>query len=477
MLRQNGSKSGAYNGPNASGSDAFSSDVSSRQGGNDANADAEASAKIGEGDESNMRERVASLEKALSVARAEQDALKAELERARHQVHLYEATAGEHRIPVSPHTPRTPPQSSSTHSKPDLEASPRRSLNGSDQSVLEQNYELRRQVANLQTQLSDQDTTYRTAIDDHRRSRHAEWNDLTARLHYAEKESQERLQQLQDLKQSISALTRVESQVSDGELVERVDKLYHRIREWVVSNFRRSKLTQDRVPAETAKVLHRIYRGYLKLKAGDRLPLYQSIVAYALMEIFEESLVVGLPQTGPLAPIRQLAAYIQGTGAEFGEWRRATIRALENSHMRDTLREEQARKIHQLSNDIEHQLFCLTSTQLAPNAKSELLAIVRRTADLQNALLLQKAHYRLHFFSHQGDKRIFFDDRRMEPVNDIDDGTDEHGQVATKRTFGFCVFPCVEKFGDEFGDTNDIRNVLLRARVWSAPLSDEPVGL
>ncbi|KAF2281476.1 uncharacterized protein EI97DRAFT_463800 [Westerdykella ornata] len=464
MLRQNESRSRSCDGPNGPDPDIFTSAMSRRhlQDGRDASTDAQVKGN----DYPKTKERAADLVEALAAAKAEIDALKAELERARHYNPAYgDPATGDKTAVDAPWLPSKYPQ-------PDIVSSPGRSLNGADASLLEQNYELRQQVTLLEKQLTEQDAMYRAKLDRHMHSRRAEWEELTARLHYAEKESRERLQQLRDLKQSISRLMKADSQITDGELVEGVDKLYHRIREWVVSNFRRSKLTYDQVPAEGAKVLDRIYPAYRQLKPSDRLPLYQSIVAHALREIFEENVVLGLPASGPLAPIRQLATCIQGAGSEFGDWRRATIRALEKSGMKHIVGEERAKMLHQLSADIERQLFALTSTQLTRNAKSELLAIVHSTADLQHALLLQKARYRLRFFSHDGNTQIFFDDRKMEPVNDVEDRPVEQGGMAIERTFGFCVFPCIEKFGNEFEETNHIRNVLLRARVWSAPTPD-----
>jgi hypothetical protein len=52
----------------------------------------------------------------------------------------------------------------------------------------------------------------------------------------------------------------------------------------------------------------------------------------------------------------------------------------------------------------------------------------------------------------------------MEIINDVDD-MDDDGDTRIERIFSFCVFPCLEKFGDEFGEKVDVRNVLLKAKV------------
>src|SRR5207253_2342420 len=130
----------------------------------------------------------------------------------------------------------------SPHMEYEQETEQCRSFNKQREDLIEQNYELRGKLAELEQQLVEQDALYRAKIDRELSKGQEEWNELTGRLHHSEKESQERLQQLLDLKHSISALTRMESQVTDSELAERMDQLYHRIREWIISNFRRTKL-------------------------------------------------------------------------------------------------------------------------------------------------------------------------------------------------------------------------------------------
>jgi hypothetical protein len=54
----------------------------------------------------------------------------------------------------------------------------------------------------------------------------------------------------------------------------------------------------------------------------------------------------------------------------------------------------------------------------------------------------------------------------MESVNDLDNMVDDDGDVdPSDRQFLFCVFPCLEKFGDEWGENSQVSNVLLKARV------------
>ncbi|KAF2017105.1 hypothetical protein BU24DRAFT_388069 [Aaosphaeria arxii CBS 175.79] len=376
-------------------------------------------------------DRIAELEKALAFAKEEQDRLREQLEKARHHDETYRETIEEHPNSLQPTDRRSLEQISigrrsiEDHRDHLNKSSPHRSTSSyRDHDLLDETHTFQGQVAGLQypqhdaRRSADFQTPSRTSI---------EWQELTSRLHNTEKESQQRLQQLLDLKHSISAMTRVDNQVTDSDFTERVDQLYHRIREFVVSN-------------------------------------YRPLVSNAIMPIFREAIYVGLPETGPLSAARQLASCICSNTAEYHEWRRATVRALEKSTGEPTLRQERQNIVHRIANNIQHQLFTLTSMNLTPQAETTLHSIILAAADLQHLLLMQKAQYAVLFFRSQDGKAQPFDGQRMEDVNNFD-ALDEDGDVFLDRRFAFCVFPCLEKFGDEFGDRPDISNVLLPARV------------
>ena len=216
------------------------------------------------------------------------------------------------------------------------------------------------------------------------------------------------------------------------------------------------------VPPGTAKALEAISPSYNEIDALNRLQLYQALISNSMMHFFREPIVVGLPQTGPLSSIRQAAAYIHEAGDSYREWRRTTSQSLQKGYAQQILQEERERLTHRLSGEIGHQLFTLTSMNLTPAAQTTLEGILHTAADLQNTLLLQKAEYRVVFFRRQEDEEIGFDDHKMETINDLDTSMDD---VGIERKFSFCVFPCLEKFGDEYGEHANVRNVLLKASV------------
>jgi hypothetical protein len=329
------------------------------------------------------------------------------------------------------------------------------------QAVQCENHELRYQLEQLQDQLSAQEMLPSRI--------QAELDDLRLRLHATEKESQERLQQLLSLKSSISSLTRIDTQITDSSLADSFSQLANRVREWTISNLRRTKLNFDNIPKESVNAVTSICPDYERAAATDKIGFYQAIVGSAVTQILREPLMVGLShiQAGPLAAVMQCAQVIEGTGSstEYNEWRRATLRALENSETKHELLKAREGFLHQLAANIGYLFFTLTSVNLTLGAQSTLFDILNSTADLQRILALQKARYRVLFFNHDIERLFNFDDRMMEPVNDLDDAMHEDNDARARRTCLFCIFPCLEKNGNEWGEHAETVNVLFRARV------------
>lgn len=432
-----------------------------------------------------MGERVAELERSLAVAREEQKLMREELDKVRLQTDSHGGTGSEqsrrndrvrHASPdVSDDTTAPEPRRRTGEHEissvlPETLQPPDQSFSQSSEDhhvddILRQNYDLRYKVAQLQDQLASQDVAYNRNLSQVRPHGDAAWNELQMRLHATEKESQDRLQQLLSLKSSISSLTRTDSHITDSEMAESLTQLYNRIREWVISNFRRTKFDLENLPLETVRALRSLTPEYASIKKSDRLALYQALVASALTPVLEEQLAIGLPLTGPLAAIRSFAESIEDVGHDYSEWRRATVRAISGSKNAAALDQGQSDMMHKIAGEMAHLLFTMTAINLTPAAQSTLLGIFHTAAELQRTMILQKARYRVTFFRRsEGRKSCAFDGRRMESVNDIDSVMDE-SDASAERSFSFCVFPCLEKFGDEWGEHMEVSNVLLKARV------------
>lgn len=435
-----------------------------------------------------MAHRVAELERALVIAKEEQEAMKEALGKARQRSHEDQDTIDDlheqsnHTRQGTPDTPTTTASARESDAKEDptslrgiddlkaLETPVEsRSRRLSHDDAQRQNYDLRYKLAQLQEQLVSQDVHYRNNLDRTLSHGDAEWNELRMRLHATEKESQERLQHLLLLKSSISSLTRTDSQITDSELLDQFTQLSNRIREWVITNFRRTKMVAGSLPPETVKALKSLTPAFETIENADRLALFQALVAEALMQILKEPLVVGLPHADHFAALHSFARNIQSHGPEYREWRRATIRAIESNNIERSAQQGKNEYLHRMAGTIEHLLFTLTSVNLTMTAQTALMSILHATADLQRMMALQKAQYEVVFFHNEGSaSHRAFDDLTMEAINDVDSELEEDGDVLTDRHFLFCVFPSLQKFGDEWGDNLSVSNVLLKAKVCCA---------
>lgn len=406
-------------------------------------------------------DRIAELEKMRAIIKQEKEENRADLEQARQCSKTDQETIRQLRKELA-----------KRHSKAGAEVPPSTQDNnhlneisefrdGKEDDLIRQNYDLRHNITQLREQLNSQDELHQQSLERGESHSDKDWNEIRSRLHTVEKESQERLQQLLSLKSSISHLTRSDSQITDNELVESFSHLAHRIREWVVSNYRRSKLGLGNLPPQVIKILASITPTWKKIENSKRLALYQAIVSCSLMRILEEPFIVGLPDTGPIGSIRQFTQTLHTTTMiEYHEWIRATIRMLEENHM-ETIQRTKNELLHELAQEIEHVLFTLTSINLPTSAQASLMSLLSFAADLQRKLVLQKAEYRVTFFRNQEGRSIGFDERTMESIDALDD----EGDIRKELTFQFCVSPSLQKHGNEEGEHLEVDNIILRARV------------
>ncbi|KAA8619316.1 hypothetical protein PtrSN002B_003401 [Pyrenophora tritici-repentis] len=386
-----------------------------------------------------LAQRVAHLESELAAAKEEQGALRKELEEER------------------------------SYRKADLdmieESRQRLAGKGLDEGSLHQNHESHYNLVGLEEQLISREHVDHNDSEKPKPQREAD--DLRVRLHTAEKESNERLQQLLSLKSSISSLTRMESQITDNELADSFTQVANRIREWTVSNYRRSKPRFDNIPKESHVAFGTICPRYrTDIKTTDKLTFYQAIVSDSLMKVLDSPVMFGLPSTGPLAAIVPLAKQVQDAGGAYRVWIRATVQALERSTVYVDIEKEKEAVLHRLCGEICHLLFTLTSITITTTAQSALKSILKDAVGLQRTLILQRARYELLFFRNQ-DEVMEFDDYTMEAINDPDPSADEDSDMDMDHTLKFCAFPGLVKYGDEQGQYPDMRNVLLKARVCS----------
>jgi hypothetical protein len=391
--------------------------------------------------------RLENLEKLLAVAREEMTALRLELERAKQDVQASVEIPG-YQV-AEAHLCITPEKSC----RYQQDSGNGMSYHGED--LASENHELRSRLTEVQEKLNAQ-TSFREPESVHSGG---DWNALTLRLHETEKESQSRLQQLLSLKSSISTLTRSDPQVSDSELADLLYQLANKVREWVVSNYRRTKMNLMNLPGATAQILRSIKANYQSIEEADKLALYQAIVSRVLMQILEEPLCVGMPDRGIYVGLKAFCKDAQHHRTELREWRRATVRMIEKSKQADTIDSWRDQKLRSLADECEAFMRLISSTGLTSSARSALVSIMILASDLQRTLLLQKAEYSVIFFDTLDQQDYRVDQLAMEPVNDVEYFAEECNNSDGQRRFNFCVFPCLRKV------QNDSETIVFRARV------------
>lgn len=389
------------------------------------------------------------LEQSLAAAREENAALRHELERVKQDAQAFAEVSryqAEHHAPLKDADMQIEPDNEVLHEERE-----------GKQDLIAQNNSLRHRLAELEDQLLSQ--TFEPQHSD------SNWENLTLRLHEAEKESQARLEQLLSLKSSISTLTRSESQVSDAELAERFSQLANRVREWVVSNYRRSKLNFDGLPEASLRVLRTIKPDFRNFHAADKLAFYQAIVWRTLMRVFGDPWVFGMPDRGPFGGLQDFATMLEMRGFDHREWRRVTLRLIERASSSDVSFGCESEQLASLASELEGLLLSMSSTEITSSGRFALTSILKAAADLQRTLCLQKAAYKVVVFDVPGDDLLdhdhHFDHRTMEPINELEEPMDDHSGPNICRKFKFCVFPCLQKIDD------GVEHVVFRAGVCS----------
>ncbi|OCK75353.1 hypothetical protein K432DRAFT_419831 [Lepidopterella palustris CBS 459.81] len=414
-------------------------------------------------DRTSQIDRIAELEKALAKAHSQQNTMAEEMERFRqHELVYRDAIEGYKQQLLETHNQRYGSSATNVLKEFEQETDRHRSWAKERTRLQEEVYELQGKVAELQADLLERDAMWKSQWELDVTNRIHERDQLNEQLHATEKEAQERRKQLLDLKQSISALTRMENQVTDSELAERMDQLFHRIREWVISNFRRSQLDFSNLTKESIASLNAINPNYKQTLPTEKISLYQAIVASNMMNIFDEACCVGIPENGALASVRHLADYFQGGKTQqFQEWRRVTIRMLGTGTGNELIKKNTQLLLQEMATRIEGILSAISGVKTNQSMRISIINILQTAVDLQNVLLSQRAQYKVTFIHNETDTiQQPFDILRMDPVNEEDDDD------ANDKGFRFCVFPVLEKFGNETGENLDVRNIVLKGRVF-----------
>lgn len=321
------------------------------------------------------------------------------------------------------------------------------------------------EIEELSSQLEERDEAWR---EEYERRALQERSEAEERLHMMQNEVRSQRQetstlqqQLSELKRSVSASTRITTEVSDSTFRQEIDILQHEVQNWVVNNFRRIKVevSGDDLCKKLEQVtepeqFERLQPIYSAFDSAVKIPIYQATVACYLMEIFDEPYLFGLyGKVDWSKRARQMADSFAGVlePATYNRWRAMTF---------DNLR--QAPKFNELVESAIHgiaEMICITLTAVTEVEESEtrfasLKTIIKRAVSLAHLIRVQQSQYEF-VFPTPGEH---FDASCMEDISDEIDSDDE-------RTLRFVTFPYIIKKIDDAGNNLDERNLVVKARV------------
>ncbi|EME87873.1 uncharacterized protein MYCFIDRAFT_213048 [Pseudocercospora fijiensis CIRAD86] len=385
-------------------------------------------------------------------------------------------------LPVSP-GPRSPASKGPDASKRRFDRSPARGQDVESSKMREQQ---EAEIARLRHRL-DEEAELRQAFEDKCTALEEETEELRVRL--SEKDAQWRKEverrskelvrekerasgeltsiqrQLYELKKSIAAATRQQSQTADSTFAQEMQHLYHEIQNWVVNNFRRVKL--DKSPEEMCARLEAVaepkHLEHLKpifenFDPATKLSALQAVTAYYLMEIFEEPLLFGMPldeawRRNVKGAAETLPSIL--SPAALNKWRAVTLDAIKQS---TKIKASVDSASQSMSEMICITLNALTEVEEGKAKVASLNAIIRRTISLAHLFRVQRAQYDF----------ILPPPGTAYSADAMEDSSLE-GEDPVATTIRCATFPAVWKRGDENGDNPELSNVVLKANVLCNP--------
>ncbi|TLD08643.1 uncharacterized protein PgNI_07581 [Pyricularia grisea] len=276
---------------------------------------------------------------------------------------------------------------------------------------------------------------------------------------------------------------------TDNVFADGFSRLYNGLQNWVISNFRRTKLDLSRADADILEELSSLAPTYEDLAKDAKLPLLQSLVSKILVEMVFDSYFVGLSNDHAKQFSRMEA--LMGSFVEdpelVNQWRASTLTIL-SRNASEKMQEGTAIQTNAIIARINRLLSGITADQftaatgaataqnttlrgpspapLDPAARETLLRQLITTAiDLARQLSVQRALFRVFLptaTAANADQQTIFNPARMEDVG----GLLDEDALAAGPAVRCAIFPGVVKRGDENGgNLQQYENVICKARV------------
>ncbi|KAK4155102.1 hypothetical protein C8A00DRAFT_13860 [Chaetomidium leptoderma] len=369
---------------------------------------------------------------------------------------------------------------------------------------------LERQVVCLQQQQQQQQTTTTATVGVGYNGHHQDWEGEDGEQEDGEEQEEEGIEELRvvlgrardalerkdrevadltaqvrGLKEWVSVSTRADgqAQTSDEVFGEGMARLGNGLQNWVLVNFRRTRVGEGCWPGRQVVVgwrrltaadlssadqdaiseLARLVPMYEELASTSRIHLLQSVVSRVLVELVFDAYFVGLPDH-VAGQIKQTEAFLSSSSSpeSVNQWRSLTLTMLKKDAS-EKLQAETAIVVDRAVSKVNNLLDALTHTKPTEGRDQGLQALVTSAIELSRLLAVQKAVFRVEMPEILPHQRIMFD---LETMEDI--GGEDEDSLADREIC--CVaFPGIIKRGDESGGHLQYRNVISKAKVLCSP--------
>ncbi|TLD21511.1 hypothetical protein PspLS_09032 [Pyricularia sp. CBS 133598] len=275
---------------------------------------------------------------------------------------------------------------------------------------------------------------------------------------------------------------------ADDVFADGFSRLYNGLQNWIISNFRRTKLDLSRADADMLEELGSLSPTYEDLAKDAKLPLLQSLVSKILVELVFDSYFMGLSndQAKQFSQMETLMGSFVEDPELVNQWRASTLTLL-SRNASQKMQEGTASQTNVIITRINRLLSGITAEQstttaaatvqnttlrgpsptpLDPAAReASLRQLITTAIDLARQLSVQRALFRVFLptaAAADADQQIIFDPARMEDVG----GLLDEDALAAGPAVRCAMFPGVVKRGDENGgNLQQYENVISKARV------------
>ncbi|KAL2256607.1 hypothetical protein VTK26DRAFT_1415 [Humicola hyalothermophila] len=303
------------------------------------------------------------------------------------------------------------------------------------------------------------------------------WERARESLARRDEEIQALRAQVRGLKEWVSTSTRADgqAQTSDEVFAEGMARLGNGLQNWVLVNFRRSKIDLAGADADAVQELGRLVPMYEDLASTSKIHLLQSAVSRILVEHVFNAYFIGLSSDAAqqLKQTEALLTSLASSPESINQWRSLTLTILHKKDVHDKMQPETAAVTHTVMRKVNTLLDAITTTN-TPSTETRnqgLQALITSAIDLARLLAVQKAVFAVDMPVAQPYQRVLFDPDTMEDIggggeDDDGDEDDDDDDGGSRRAEICCVtFPGLVKRGDESGNHLQYRNVIAKARV------------